>query len=243
MRVIGVVDLTRGMAVHARGGVRERYQPVDVPGRSRGDAGALADFYSSVGVEELYIADLDAIGGSAPQYEAMAALSGRCRRAWVDAAIASRDDAAAMLRTGAARVVIGLETLPSAGALDELGRIAGNEVLAFSLDVRHGEPVSRCRDLAVLAPEEIARRAAGAGLTTIILLDVARVGLTTGPDWDLLQRVRAAVPAASLIVGGGIQGAGDLRAAAGAGCQGVLAASALLAGRIGADEIHAVSRL
>src|SRR5215831_2083836 len=55
MRVIGVIDVRGGVAMHARGGVRERYEAI-------GDPLELARRYlDDCGVEELYVADLDAI--------------------------------------------------------------------------------------------------------------------------------------------------------------------------------------
>ena len=65
MRVVGVIDLKGGAAVHAVRGERERYRPV---ARSRGDDGdalALArGFRAALGLDELYVADLDAIAGA-----------------------------------------------------------------------------------------------------------------------------------------------------------------------------------
>ena len=59
MRVIGVLDLLGGRAVHARAGRRDSYEPV-----RGGDGVALARWYMrDVGLTELYAADLDAILG------------------------------------------------------------------------------------------------------------------------------------------------------------------------------------
>jgi uncharacterized protein related to proFAR isomerase len=67
MRLIGVLDLLAGRAVHARAGRRTRYAPVQaVAGSSieAGDALALARAYMErLGLTELYAADLDAILG------------------------------------------------------------------------------------------------------------------------------------------------------------------------------------
>jgi hypothetical protein len=65
MRVVGVIDLKAGTAVHAVRGERESYRPVSsVIGGDDGDAVALArGFRSELGLDELYVADLDAIVG------------------------------------------------------------------------------------------------------------------------------------------------------------------------------------
>jgi phosphoribosylformimino-5-aminoimidazole carboxamide ribotide isomerase len=66
MRVVGVIDLKGGEAVHAVRGERERYRPVhSAIGGADGDALALArGFRDALRLEEIYVADLDAIGGS-----------------------------------------------------------------------------------------------------------------------------------------------------------------------------------
>src|SRR5690606_25203186 len=64
VRILGVIDLARGQAVHARGGDRERYAPVaTIAGHviEQGNALALAEAYHDLfGIDELYVADLDA---------------------------------------------------------------------------------------------------------------------------------------------------------------------------------------
>ena len=81
MRVVGVIDLKDGTAVHAVRGERERYRPVSSAiGGDDGDALALArGFREALGIEEVYVADLDAIvGRSDPPREAT---TPRCSRA------------------------------------------------------------------------------------------------------------------------------------------------------------------
>jgi len=66
MRVVPVIDLKAGTAVHAVRGERESYRPVrSVIAGADGDALALAHaFRAQLGLDELYVADLDAIGGA-----------------------------------------------------------------------------------------------------------------------------------------------------------------------------------
>src|SRR4051794_13270547 len=66
MRVVGVIDLKGGAAVHAVRGERERYRPVrSAIGGDDGDALALArGFRDALGLQEIYVADLDAIVGA-----------------------------------------------------------------------------------------------------------------------------------------------------------------------------------
>ena len=242
MRVIGVVDLAGGRAVHASGGDRERYAPVERVGASAiepGDSLALARAYTGpLGLRELYVADLDAIAGGPVQDARIAALTALSTPTWVDAGVAAVDQARRVIDLGAAHVIVGLETLPSFGALAAICTAVGGGRVAFSLDLRGGRPLtadffSGPRD----EPAALAARAADAGAGSVIVIDLARVGGEAGLELRLVDDVRAAVPDLALVVGGGVRGAEDLRRLADAGCHAALVATALHDGRLGAAEI------
>lgn len=242
MRVIGVVDLAGGRAVHASGGDRERYAPVERVGASAiepGDSLALARAYTGpLGLRELYVADLDAIAGGAVQDARLAALTALNTPTWVDAGVAAAEQARRVIDLGAAHVIVGLETLPSFGALAAICTAVGGGRVAFSLDLRGGRPLtadffSGPRD----EPAALAARAADAGAGSVIVIDLARVGGEAGLELRLVDDVRAAVPDLALVVGGGVRGAEDLRRLADAGCHAALVATALHDGRLGAAEI------
>ena len=248
MRVIGVVDLAGGRAVHARGGRRERYAPVQRVAGSPiepGSAMALARAYTDrLGLTGLYVADLDAIAGRSPQESLIASLPAPGVPLWVDAGISSADRARRLIQAGATTVVVGLETLPSWGALAAICEAVGGDRVAFSLDLRAGRPV--IAEGFEGAPDEPARvlaaRAARAGVGSVLLIDLARVGGGTGPDFQAIADVRAALTGVELLAGGGIRGAQDLARLSDAGCDGVLVATALQDGRLGAAEIAAAER-
>jgi phosphoribosylformimino-5-aminoimidazole carboxamide ribotide isomerase len=237
MKVIGVIDLLGGRAVHARGGLRERYQPVvKTVGRpiAAGDAPALAQAYlQELGVSQIYVADLDAIMGGQPQDELVIKLVSMGAPLWLDAGVSTLVQAEHAFTLGVSRVVVGLETLASYAALDEICFGLGGHRIAFSLDTREGEPLVHPGGAVEAGPVEgIAARAAQAGTGTIIALDLARVGTGRGPDIEILARLRSAAPDVTLMAGGGVRDDADLERLAGAGCDGALVASALLSGRL-----------
>src|SRR5207249_8074600 len=121
LRVIPVLDLRGGQAVLARGGWREAYAPVRsqlVGGGAASDPLVLARAYRDLlDCNEWYVADLDALAGGALQRALVRALSGLRGRLLVDAAVSSPERACELVADGAARVVVGLETLPSFDAL------------------------------------------------------------------------------------------------------------------------------
>ena len=142
MRVVGVIDLKAGEAVHAVRGERERYRPL-------GDPLALARRF---GLDELYVADLDAITGGAVQTEIIAALA-REARVMVDAGVSEPERAQRLLDLGVDRVVVGTETLTDADAL------LPDAVL--SVDLRDGRVLSRDPRLAGLSALDAVARLAG----------------------------------------------------------------------------------
>jgi phosphoribosylformimino-5-aminoimidazole carboxamide ribotide isomerase len=187
-------------------GERERYRPI-------GDPLALARRY---GLDELYVADLDAIAGGAVQSEIIAALA-REARIMVDA---GDSDPRALLDLGVDRVVVGTETLTDADSL------LPDAVL--SVDLRDGRVISRDQRLAGLPALDalaLLRRP-----REVIVLDLARVGTSSGPDVALIAELHAAFPELELLAGGGVRDAEDLRALADAGAAGALVATALLRG-------------
>jgi len=242
MRVIPVIDLKGGVAVHAVRGERERYRPV----RSRIAAGAdpvalTRAVRDRLGLDEVYVADLDAIAGGDGDPGVVAALA-REASAMVDAGATDAAAAARLLECGAARVVIGTETLPSPAALRRLRDALPEAPIVLSLDLRGGRLLSPDPALAGLgAAEALARLAADAGVREAIVLDLARVGSGAGPDLAATAALHARFPEIELLAGGGVRHARDLRALAGAGAAGALVATALHTGAIDAAELRALA--
>ena len=245
MQLLGVIDLMAGRAVRARGGIREQYAPVGTIGSTTidGDPLALARVYvDQFGLSTLYAADLDAIGGGETNGAVIRGLAA-VAPVWVDAGVSSAVSARRLIDLGAARAVVALETLTSFEALSAICAGVGREQVAFSLDLRAGEPVIRVPPAGplrgtgpTLSATDIAARAAGAGAGVIIVIDLARVGSATGPDFDLLSRVRAEVPGVILFAGGGVRGVADLTRLADLGCDGALVASAFHDGALSASR-------
>jgi phosphoribosylformimino-5-aminoimidazole carboxamide ribotide isomerase len=208
-----------------------------------GDALALARAYvDELGIRELYLADLDAISGGQPATSEVAAVASLAPL-WLDAGVMTVDRARAASAL-APHVVVGLETLRSFDALAAICAAVGGGRVAFSLDLRNGEPVvdRAALEIAGEPAPGLAARAAASGVGSIIVLDLARVGTGVGIDLSLVERVREAAPGLTLLAGGGVSGPADLRRLADAGCEGSLVASALQDGRISAMDVAAARR-
>jgi len=245
MRVVGVVDLRNGCAVHARAGDRSRYEPVERIADAAiqpGDAVAIARVYRDRwGIDELYVADLDAIAGWTPQDRRVSELTALAA-VWLDAGVASENRARRALTLGIARVIVGLETLTSWDALREITSAVGGARVAFSLDLRGGELMAR-GDIAREPVHVVASRAVTAGVGSLIVIDVTRVGTGLGLDLELIRRIRRESPATELLAGGGIRNLEDVCGLADAGCDGVLIATALHRDVLTASDVAVARRI
>jgi phosphoribosylformimino-5-aminoimidazole carboxamide ribotide isomerase len=156
-------------------------------------------------------------------------------RCWIDAGVRTEEDACALIDAGADRVVVGLETLPGFDVVRAIVRTLGAGRVVFSLDLRGGVPLAQGAALRAMTPRELARRAVDAGVESVIVLDLARVGQSGGVDDALMVEMRAALPGVDLIAGGGVRHREDLDRLAAAGANGALVATAVHRGMIGSD--------
>jgi phosphoribosylformimino-5-aminoimidazole carboxamide ribotide isomerase len=243
MRIIPVLDLQRGRAVHARGGEREHYQPVRSILHEGSDPIAIARaFRDQLRCTEIYVADLDAIAGAPPATTVYRALLDLGFRLWLDAGVHDVPDVAVLIEAGISVVVLGLETLAGWRPLEAIVRRFDRERLAFSLDLRGREPiVASHSDWVGEDAASIAARAIALGVRQLIVLDVARVGtgLSAG-EWQWEAQLAKAHPSIEILAGGGVGGVADLVTLAQAGVSAALVASALHDGRIGRDDLDRI---
>lgn len=238
MRIIPVLDVLGGVAVHARGGRRDDYRPVRSVLRAGSDPIALAlALRDRLGASRLYVADLDAILGRPPALSLVRDLAGLGLETWIDAGLRDEAGVADLIEAGASRAVVGLETVAGPEGLRRAIERAGADRTVLSLDLMGGRPiVAPGADWGGDDPGQIVGEAVGLGVNTVILLDLARVGMGQGVGTlDRLGRCIRDFPEVNWIVGGGVSGPDDLREIAGAGASAVLVGSAIHDGRIGAD--------
>jgi phosphoribosylformimino-5-aminoimidazole carboxamide ribotide isomerase len=241
MRVVPVIDLKGGVAVHAVRGDRERYRPVRSRITDDSDAVGLARAVRDrFGLDELYVADLDAIAGGTGSADVVAALAQEAR-VMVDAGTAEVTAITQLLELGVTRVVIGTETLPGDQAFRRLRSELPDAPLVLSLDLRGGALLSPDPTLSCMGAADALASLADAGAREVIVLDLLRVGSGEGPDVTLIGELHARFPDLELLAGGGVRHAADLGALADAGAAGALIATALHSGAIAADELRALS--
>ena len=230
LQIVPVLDLKAGVVVHARRGARADYAPLRSPLVEGSAPLAVARaLCAACHTDRLYVADLDALGGE-PADEPTLMAVGEIAETWVDAGATTPQRAAALGRAGAARNVVGTESLDP-GALIEAARLAPPP-LVLSVDLRGGRLISPDPELDGRAPAAAAPLARALGVTELLVIDLARVGSGSGPPLNAVAELAAALPGVAIYAGGGVRDDEDLGALESAGAAGALVATALHEGRI-----------
>lgn len=235
MRVIPVLDLKGGLVVHATGGNRAAYRPIETPLAASADP--LDVTRGLLGVfpfDTLYIADLDGIAGCGRNHDSMCALRSEFAglEIWIDEGASEANAVAALARMPGVRPVVGSETLPVLERLPELmGAGAGRALL--SLDYRSDQLVGPAGldEQPQLWPD------------TVIAMTLAAVGMDGGPDLARVATLKRRSRQTRIVAAGGVRGRGDLEALHRAGASAVLVASALHSRKLEADDLSAVAGL
>lgn len=238
MRVVPVIDLLRGLVVRGIAGRREEYRRIKSGLVSSANPIDVARaFRDQLGLAELYVADLEAIAGTAPAWAVYQALLQNGMQLWVDAGVRRLADADVLERAGVASIVVGLETVQGPDELAAIVNAHGTRVV-FSLDLRNGAPLGDVSGWRGSDPWHLAEQAVELGVTRLLALDLARVGVNLGTGTEALcSRLVKAYAHLEVVAGGGVRDKDDLLRLRDCGVHAVLIASALHDGRITRDDL------
>ncbi len=242
LRIIPVLDLQRGRAVHAVAGDRAHYQPVRSILHEGPDPIGLARAYrDALGLRDLYLADLDAIAGAPPALPLYRELHAMGLSLWADPGVVDGASLSSLMDAGVSQIVVGLETVRGPGTLAEILGRAGPDRVAFSLDLRNGLPnVAENAEWGTGDPRALAESVLALGVRRLLLLDLACVGTGRGVGTTTLLSLLAADHPEIEIeigVGGGVAGPQDILTLGRAGAKFLLIGSVLHDGRIGAEAL------
>jgi phosphoribosylformimino-5-aminoimidazole carboxamide ribotide isomerase len=250
MQLIPVLDLMGGQVVRGVAGERRAYQPVASLLADEPTPDAVArGFCESLGLREAYVADLDAIGGGEPDWEAFHAIAATSMRFWLDAGLRNAEAARRLIDFDPggetlSGVIAGLETLSDLRTLSSMVEVVGSDRLVFSLDLKAGIPLSEAPAWQNKSAVQIAQLAVSVGVRRMIVLDLAQVGVGEGVGTESICRtLRKRWPAVHLTAGGGVRNFTDVQSLSEAGCDAALVASALHDGRIGPAQLARLRQL
>jgi phosphoribosylformimino-5-aminoimidazole carboxamide ribotide isomerase len=222
------MDIFNGVVVHAVRGERSRYLPVDRHSRIVTTSDPLS-VIQAVRPKEVYLADLNLLTDSGDNLEILDKIS-HLSKTMADIG-ASRLSHLECLPQSVVPV-LGTETA-SLWLMKEAAQI---QSVVVSVDIKRGRVLTSDPEMAQ-SPLEVIRRLNAVPLEGVIVLDLDRVGTSSGLDRDFLEKAASASDHV-LILGGGVKDVGDLEALERLGFQGALMATAVHNGKIPIDLLR-----
>ena len=242
MRVIPVIDILKGKAVQAIMGERKKYQPIKTVLTPSPDPLDIAVAFKELfNFNELYIADLDAIQGSASNIEVIKKISNSTDlKLIIDAGVNNPQGATRILKAGAEKVIIATETLTSIKQLEDCVKTIGKQKIVGSLDYKEERILTKSEEIMKLNPVQVAEMFERKEVSEIIFLELSRVGTLQGLETKILKEIIQAVNI-PVLTGGGIDSVREIIDLQNLGIAGVLVATALHKGKIRPEELQNVT--
>jgi len=227
MQIIPVLDIMNGQVVRGVAGDRANYAPIRsaLVDSSEPEIVARA-LIRATSAEAIYIANLDMLRWGTSEFDV------RILPEWngtifLDIGGLSQEPPDARFRMIAAfevgeRVAFVRETFQQHRAA---------KPPAFSVDLRNGSLIGAWAEWGLRSPKDaiaLVDRVWEIGFRTVIVLDVARVGIGQGTGTEALCiAIRERYPAMEIITGGGVRSWDDVNRLADCGIDGVLVSSAI----------------
>jgi phosphoribosylformimino-5-aminoimidazole carboxamide ribotide isomerase len=228
-RIVFVLDVLKGNAVHAIRGERAKYQPVQSKVCS---SSTPLEIVSALKPKEVYIADLDRLQHFGDNFELIKKISAKAKT-MVDIGAENMDDVRKCAEI-ANTVILGTET----ASLD-LIKTAAEQFpgsINVSIDIKNGEMLTKDKNM-IMEPHELVKLLNSYSIRDIIILELGKVGTSTGIDTDFLRGV-VKLSTHSVLLGGGIRGMADINALKEIGVSGALVATAVHNGSIPMELIR-----
>lgn len=206
MELIPAIDLRHGRAVRLRQGDDAR---ATIYGD---DPVALLESYARAGVARVHVVDLDAALGEVPQRELIGRMAKTGARIQLGGGLRDRGAIDWALAAGCDRVVIGSLVARDVEAFRALALKRPGRLVP-ALDVARGEVrIAGWKEGASRSLGELCGRLMGLPCPVVLVTDVERDGMMTGPNLDLALRVAhtSGLPA---LLSGGVHALADLEAA------------------------------
>lgn len=245
-------DFTIYPAIDVREGRVVRLRQGDYARETRYADGplALAREYADQGAQWLHLVDLDAarVGHYTLGPLLRAIIAGSGLSVQTGGGVRSRDDVAALLDAGAARVVVGSLAVRRPELVEAWLQEFGADRITVALDTRRDAlgvwrlPVHGWTETGGETLDALALRYAQAGLVHLLSTDIDRDGMLAGPNPALYAHLRGIASSLSVQASGGVHRLDDIGDARTRGCAGIVLGRALLEGRFTVAEALEAAR-
>lgn len=229
-RIVFVLDILNGNAVHAVRGERAKYQPVS--GSRICDSSAPMDIISVLMPKEVYIADLDRLQHLGDNFEIIKKISTKTKT-MVDIGAEDIGDVEKCIAI-ADTVILGTETASFELIKEAAKKFPGR--ISVSIDIKNGRVLTKDRKLA-MEPKELVKLLNEYDIKDLIILELNKVGTGAGIDVDFLKEI-AGLSNHNVLAGGGIRDMKDVNTLKNTGMRGALVATAVHRGKIPLEIIQ-----
>lgn len=243
MKIIPVIDVLNGIAVHGIRGERQQYKPLKSLLCSSFKPTDIAYAFKLLGFDSLYLADLDAIIRNTVNYDMYQQITEKTSlNLMIDAGISNIKRTQKVLETGTSKIIIGSETLKSLDFVEKCVNTFGEDKILVSVDQKGGKLLGTTQTITSLDPVSFAKKLEGLGVRKIILLELDRVGSENGTNLTLIRNVLEKTEL-KLIVGGGIRNMQEIHELSSLGVSGALIATVLHNGKVAVEDLKSAGFL
>jgi phosphoribosylformimino-5-aminoimidazole carboxamide ribotide isomerase len=243
MRIIPVIDLMKGIVVHGQMGERKQYKPIQsVLCDSAVPLTVAYAFEDKLQLNELYIADLDAISNQdySNLKEILKIKQKTHLNLMLDYGIRFFDDVLKISSTNIDHYIIATETLSRITELDRIADEVDPNKLILSIDTMENTILASSKEIREMNAIKVAEYGLNLGIKECIVLDLSKVGSKRGPNIVIAKEIVDNVDI-SVITGGGIRSIDDILFLEEHGFSGVLIATALHNGNITHSDLLTVN--
>jgi phosphoribosylformimino-5-aminoimidazole carboxamide ribotide isomerase len=201
------------------------------------DPDEVAQLFATLGAKWIHVVDLDgARDATQRQLETIARvlrIVGESVACEVAGGLRDEESVAEVLELGAARAVVGTAALRDPGFAGRLVERFGPDRIAAALDVRDGLAVGHgwTPGAPGVPVDEALGLLADQGIRTFVVTALARDGMMSGPDVELLGRM-VRLGRGEVIASAGISSLGDILSVKALGCSGAVIGKAIYEGYI-----------
>ncbi len=229
-RIIFVIDILNGTAVHAVRGERSNYMPLR--GSKICSSSDPLEIIREVMPKEVYIADLDRLAQTGDNFDLIKKIS-RMKKTMADIGAENMDNILHGMEL-ADTLIVGTETASLEVIKNAAAVFPGK--INISIDIKDGRVLTNDPDMRK-EPFAVVKSLNDLNIRDIIILNLKKVGTSEGIDADFLKDI-VHISKHNILVGGGIRDMDDIKALEEIGVSGALVATALHIGSIPVDAVR-----